>query len=81
MTELEYTSGCTCDSLTIDGVETIDCSMDKIKKVLCKLVKNETDLAILQSMLQDFISSHGVYEDLGHCDCCGDFISNYKLKI
>lgn len=23
----------------------------------------------------------GEYKDLGHCECCGDWISNYTLEI
>lgn len=79
--KLESVSGCICDSLTIDGIETIDLSIDKIKDTIKTLVDKEKDLGLLQSILIDFIESNGDYEDLGTCEECGDTITKYTLNI
>lgn len=78
---LETVNGCICDSITIDGVETIDLSIDKVKDTIKLIIDKETDLGVLQSILIDFIESKGNYEDLGTCEECGDTIYKYTLKI
>ena len=78
---LETINGCICDSITIDGVETIDLSIDKVKDTIKLIIDKETDLGVLQSILIDLIESKGYYEDLGTCEECGDFITKYTLKI
>ena len=79
--KLEYTDGCTCTSLTVDGIETIDMSPDSLKKVICKLINNESDFGSLQSIWMDLVTSQGSYEDLGECEECGDLITRYTLEI
>lgn len=78
---LETINGCICDSITIDGIETIDLPIDKVKDTIKTLINKETDLGLLQSILINFIESKGDYEDLGTCEECGDTISKYTLKV
>jgi hypothetical protein len=77
--KLNYTEGCICDSLTIDEEETINLPIEKVREVIKELIDEEDDLAILQDFLSDLIQNHGEYEDLGHCDECGDHISSYTI--
>lgn len=162
--KLEYTSGCICDSLTIDGVETIDIPIEEFQSKLqeifnkvkyklptfdnfmiviirgackrsyfheisdadgdlwieeaivndtkykhveicyedfifvdgilyskltdtifsdiVKLISNIQDVAILQSLFMMILESAGKYESSDRpCECCGDFITTYKLEI
>lgn len=79
--KLEYTDGCVCTSLTVDGVETVDMKTEDLQEVICKLVKRETDIATLQQIWMNLMESQGDYKDLGHCECCGDWITNYTLEI
>ena len=79
--KLEYTDGCTCTSLTVDGVETVDMSPDSLKEVIYKLINNESDFGTLQSIWMDLVTSQGDYEDLGKCEECGDWITRYTLEI
>ena len=79
--KIESVTGCTCDSLTIDNVETVDMDKEAIKDVIKKLINREDDLGILQSILIDLVESQGEFEDLGHCDQCGDWITKYTLEI
>lgn len=80
--KLEYTEGCICNSLTIDGVETIDLPQSTVKEALHKLIDKESDLGTLQYILTQFIEHLGTYTSSDEpCGCCGDYIDNYKLEI
>ena len=79
--KLEYTDGCVCTSLTVDGKETIDMSKEELKEVICKLLDKESDLGVLQDIWRDLVTSQGEFEDLGHCEECGDYITRYTLEI
>lgn len=79
--KLEYTDGCICTSLTVDGKETIDMSKEELKEVICKLLDKESDLGVLQDIWRDLVMSQGEFEDLGHCEECGDYITRYTLEI
>ena len=79
--KIESVTGCTCDSLTIDNVETVDMDKEAIKDVIKKLINREDDLGILQSILIDLVEFQGEFEDLGHCDQCGDWITKYTVEL
>ena len=79
--KIESISGCTCDSLTIDGVETINMKITDIKEAIKKLIVAETDLGTIQSILINLLESRGDFEDLGQCDECGDWITKYTLEV
>ena len=79
--KIESVTGCTCDSLTINGVETIDMDKEAIKDVIKKLIDREDDLGTLQSILIDLVETQGEFEDLGRCEQCGDWITKYTLEI
>lgn len=74
-------SGCTSDSLTIDDVETIDMDIKDVKEAIKKVIDKEDDLGVIQSILMDLVESEGEFEDLGHCDECGDWITKYTLEV
>ena len=79
--KLEYTDGCVCTSLTIDGKETIDMNVEDFKSVIHKLIDNENDLGTLQHIWIVLMEQQGKYEDLGQCEECGDYIARYTLEI
>ena len=79
--KLEYTDGCICTSLTIDGKETIDMNVEDFKSVIHKLISNENDLGTLQHIWIVLMEQQGKYEDLGQCEECGDYIARYTLEI
>ena len=79
--KLEYTDGCVCTSLTIDGKETIDMNVEDFKSVIHKLIGNENDLGTLQHIWIVLMEQQGKYEDLGQCEECGDYIARYTLEI
>ena len=79
--KIESVTGCTCDSLTVDDVETVDMDKEAVKDAIKKLINREDDLGVLQSILIDLVEFQGEFEDLGHCDQCGDWITKYTLEI
>lgn len=74
-------TGCMCDSLTVDNVETVDMDKKDVKEVIKKLLDKESDLGILQSILIDLVETQGEFEDLGQCDECGDWITKYTVEL
>ena len=79
--KIESVTGCTCDSLTVDDVETVDMDKEAVKDVIKKLINREDDLGVLQSVLIDLVEFQGEFEDLGHCDQCGDWITKYTVEL
>lgn len=79
--KLEYTEGCVCTSLTVDGKETVDMDIDSLKEVVIKLINRETDFGVIQDIWRDLMESQEEFEDLGVCEECGDWITNYTLEI
>ena len=79
--KLEYTDGCICTSLTVDGKETVDMSKEELKEVICKLLDKESDLGVLQDIWRNLVTSQGECEDLDYCEECGDYITRYTLEI
>lgn len=79
--KIESVTGCTCVSLTVDNVETVDMDKEAVKDVIKKLIDREDDLGTLQSILIDLVETQGEFEDLGHCEQCGDWITKYTVEL
>ncbi len=78
---LRYTDGCTCTSLTVDDKETIDMKETELKDVVKKMIDKVDDIAVLQQVWCRIVESMGEYKDLGHCECCGDWITEFTWEI
>lgn len=81
--ELELTQGCVCDSLTIDNIEEVDLTDEQRIEVLNKIGEyiKTVPTDTLNDFLQDFIQLFGEFEDIGHCEQCGDDIWKFKIII
>ena len=81
--KLEYVSGCICDSLSINGKEEIDLTDEQRKQVIEKIgvFISKASPDKLNYMLQYLVPEFGEFEDLGHCECCGDWITKYTLEL
>lgn len=80
--KLEYTYGCVCGSLSVDGVESINMDINDFKAVIHKLVDREQDMAVLQDLFKSCMESQGHFDPSDEpCECCGDFIDTYTLEI
>jgi hypothetical protein len=83
--DFEITLGCTCFSYTIDGTEIVDYENDdKLKEAIHALVDRCKDSSVLQDIFSNLVMSDTStkYECSEEpCECCGDYVENYKLKI
>lgn len=79
--ELKYVTGCVCDSLTLDRVETIDLPIEKLQEALLKVIKSISKKDVLQDILICIMEGQGEYKYLGSCEQCGDTISEFTLNI
>ena len=78
--KINYVSGCVCDSLTIDNVESIDLPIETLRGAITKALNKVNDIAVLQNILMA-IAETGDYKDLGHCEDCGDYIVEYTIEV
>lgn len=78
--EIKMVSGCTLDSLTVDGVEVRELSEVDSKKVMYKMAE-AIPAKELCSILPNILEIFGKYEYIGKCDCCGDDIDKYTWEI
>lgn len=79
--ELTYTDGCIATSLDIDGVESIDMSIEDFRKVIHKIVDKIDGFAELQNIFMNFVECNGELIDEYNCSCCGDYVTTYKINI
>ena len=77
----EYTEGCTCTALYINDIYIHDLPIEEIRKAVVELILQIEDKEELIWEWRNLMRSVGHYEDLGHCDTCGDDISNYTVNI
>lgn len=75
----EYVTGCVCDSLTINGIETTQ--PEELKSHICKILDTINDLGTLQSILINLIEFTGDCKIDGPCEECGDYIYTYNLEV
>lgn len=78
--KINYTTGRTYDSVTIDGKNIIDLPMGISKEAIIKDIEHINDIGIIQDILM-LIAESGKYEDLGRCEQCGDYILSYTLNL
>ena len=83
--KIEYTSGCTSDSITIDGEDFQNLSAWKLGVVKDKAVAflNATELSEvnLQDLLLWITQRYGTGEYVGHCEQCGASIYKETIEL
>ena len=80
--EIIYSTGCMNNSLTIDGKETCEMSVDELRNNVFKSLSKVDDISILQSILIDILER--IWDDYvagEHCDDCGDVPETYKMEV
>lgn len=78
--KLQYVIGCVYDSLSVDGKEFNEMSLEEQRAVCHKLVDNARD-DTLQQMFITYMENNTEYEMSGPCECCSDLIFEYNEKI
>lgn len=80
--KLEMVQGCICDTLEVDGEREVDLTKEQRDKVIdkvCEFLKTKNDGC--NQLLQMVLPLYGEYEDLGHCECCGDWVDKYSIDL
>ena len=78
--KIKLISGCSLDSITIDGKEERELTDVERKTVMYKLV-NAIPAKELSAILPPLMEMFGEYEFIGHCDECDDDIEKYIWEI
>lgn len=83
---LKQTTGCVCNSLTVDDVEEIYLTEDQRKEVILKIseyIANQMKPDDLNCFLQYFIDFFGNEKCISDepCECCGDWVYETTLVI
>jgi hypothetical protein len=83
---LKQTTGCVCNSLTVDDVEEIDLTEEQRKEVILKIseyIANQMKTDDLNCFLQYFIDFFGEEKCISNepCDCCGDWVYETTLIV
>lgn len=79
--KIEYTEGCVCYGLDVDGEPFNNLDHDKKIEVFDRIFEHLDEEYGLNTMLVDILQHYGEYKHIGHCDECGDNISSYTLEI
>ena len=79
--KIEYTEGCVCYGLDVDGKPFND--LGEVSKVdilhsVINVLSCEYDP---QSILIDLLQQYGEYKHIGHCDECGDSVCTYTIEV
>lgn len=78
--KLQYVTGCVCDSLSVDGKEFNEMSLEEQRELLHKLV-DSADGVTLQQMFIEYMEDESEWHTTGPCECCGDIITEYNKEI
>lgn len=79
--KIEYTEGCVCYGLDVDGEPFNNLDHDKKIEVFDRIFEHLDEEYGLTSMLVSILQHYGEYKHIGHCDECGDNISSFTLEI
>lgn len=79
--KLEYTEGCTCYGLDVDGEPFSDLGEVSKVDILHSVVNALCCECDPQNILIDLLRQYGEYKHLFHCDQCGDNVCSYTLEI
>lgn len=79
--KIEYTEGCTCYGLDVDGEPFKDLDEAKQREVFDRIVEAILKDYDIQSIATELISQYGEYKHLFNCEQCGDSVCSYSLSI
>ena len=79
--KIEYTEGCVCYGLDVDGEPFNNLDHDKKIEVFDRIFEHLDEEYGLNTMLVGILQHYGEYKHIGHCDECGDNISSFTLEI
>ena len=78
--KLQYVTGCVCDSLSVDGKEFNEMSLEE-QRTVCRKLVDKAGSDTLQQMFITYMENNTEFEMSGPCECCGDLIFEYNKEI
>lgn len=79
--KLEWTDGCTCTGLDVDGEPFNDLDEAKKREVFNRMVEAILKDFDIQHITIDLLHDYGEYKHLFNCEQCGDSVCSYTLEI
>lgn len=79
--KLQYVTGCIYDSLSIDGKEFNEMSLEEQRELLHKLVDNADGVTLQQLFIEYMEGDESELYTSGPCECCGDLIFEYNREL
>lgn len=79
--KIEYTEGCTCYGLDVDGEPFDDLDEAKKRVVFDRMVKAILKDSDIQDIIIHLLPYYGEYKHLFDCEECGDSVCSYTMKI
>lgn len=79
--KIEYTEGCTCYGLDVDGEPFDDLDEAKKREVFNRMVEAILKDSDIQDIIIQLLPYYGEYKHLFDCEECGDSVCSYTMKI
>ena len=79
--KIEYTEGCVCYGLDVDGEPFNDLDEAKKREVFNRMVEAILKDFDIQNIAIDLLQDYGEYKHLFNCEQCGDSVCSYTLEI
>lgn len=79
--KLEYTEGCVCYGLDVDGEPFNDLDEAKKREVFNRMVEAILKDYDIQNITTNLLHDYGEYKHLFYCEQCGDNVCSYTLEI
>lgn len=79
--KIEYTEGCVCYGLNVDGEPFDDLDEAKKREVFNRMVKAILKDSDVQNIVTELILQYGEYKHLFYCEQCGDSVCSYTMEI
>ena len=79
--KLEYTEGCVCYGLNVDGEPFNDLDEAKKREVFNKMVEAILKDYDIQDIAKELLRQYGEYKHLFNCEECGDSVCSYSLFV
>lgn len=83
--KIEVIDGCVCTGMYVDDTSISEMSEEQrheARKALCEYILNHEYVFSLLSLGSIIVSyADSEYTFSGSCECCGDWIRNWKIEI
>lgn len=79
--KIEYTEGCTCYGLDVDGEPFKDLDVVEKREIFDRMVEYILKDDDIQDIIINLLCHYGEYKHLFNCEQCGDSVCSYTMEI